>query len=92
MTFLKEYKIASLAIAFIMGAASTDLVNSLVKDIIMPLLEPLMTSDSWQEATVQIGAISLRAGAFMAELFNFIILGLVIFIVAKKILKLESSK
>lgn len=91
LTFLKEYNIISLAAAFIMGAASTTLVNSLVKDIVMPIVAPLLSSDSWREATLTLGPIHLAYGSFLAEFINFIILAFVVFLIAKKIFKLEKS-
>lgn len=87
--FLKEFNIVSLAVGFIMGSASTALVNSLVKDVLMPIAEPLMSAEGWKEATWNIGPVSIAYGSFMAELFNFLILALIIFIVVKKLLKLE---
>ena len=42
--FLKEYKVVSLAVAFVMSEASSGLVNSLVKDVLMPLFTPLMSA------------------------------------------------
>ncbi|MFH1668043.1 MAG: large conductance mechanosensitive channel protein MscL [Candidatus Komeilibacteria bacterium] len=87
--FLKEYKIVGLAIAFVMGAASTDLVNSLVKDIIMPLIGPLLSGDGWQEAIWQIGPFSIAWGAFLGQLINFIIIAFVIFLIAKKLFKMD---
>ena len=92
LSFLKEYKIIGLAFAFVMGAASTSLVNSLVKDIIMPVINPLLLNGGWQEATLSIGPVMLRWGAFLAELLNFAILAIVVFIIAKKILKQEVGK
>ena len=89
--FLKEYKIVSLAVAFVMGAASTSLVNSLVKDVLMPLVSPLMASASWREAVLHIGTITIAYGSFLAELLNFIILAIVVFFVVKKILKMEAA-
>lgn len=79
----------SLAIAFIMAAASTSLVNSLVKDVLMPIVAPLMASDSWKEAILHLGPISIAYGSFLAELMNFVILAFIIFVLAKKILKME---
>jgi large conductance mechanosensitive channel len=87
--FLKEYNIASLALAFIMGAASTSLINSLVKDIIMPIFSPLVSSGNWQDAILSLGPISIKYGAFLGELLNFVVLGLVVFIIAKKLLKMD---
>lgn len=90
MEFLKEFNIVSLAIAFIMGSASTSLVNSLVKDILMPLLSSLISSESWKIASIYIGGVKVAYGSFLAELINFLILALIVFIIAKKILKMES--
>lgn len=91
LLFLKEYKVVSLAIAFVIGEASTGLVNSLVKDILLPIAAPLISAETWKEAVVKIGPVSISYGAFLADLINFIILAFVIFIVAKKIIKEENS-
>ena len=88
--FLKEFNVAALAIGFVMGTASTALVNSLVKDIVMPLIEPLMFAENWSKATLVFGPVKLAYGSFIAELVNFLILALVIFLVARKLLKLET--
>lgn len=85
--FIKEYKIIGLAVAFVMGIAVNDLVKSLVDNIIMPLVSPLMPSGVWQTATLTLGPIILGVGPFLAALINFLILALVIFIVVKKIMK-----
>ncbi len=89
--FLKEFNVVALAVGFVMGTASTSLVNSLVKDVLMPIAEPLMSAESWKEATLNLGPISIAYGSFMAELINFLVLALIIFFVAKKILKMEAQ-
>ena len=89
--FLREYKVFTLAIAFIMGGASNALVNSLVKDIIMPIVAPLM-ADNWREGTLNIGPVHMIYGAFLAELLNFLILALIIFLVTKKLIKIENEQ
>lgn len=91
-TFLKEYKVVGLAMAFVMGAASTSLVKSLVNDILMPLLNPLLFGESWKNATLEFGPVILKWGSFLAELVNFSILAFVVFFIAKKILKEEEVK
>ena len=91
LEFLKEYKVLSLAIAFIMGGASTSLVSSLVNDVIMPIFQPLMSSN-WKEAILAIGPVQIVYGAFLAQLVNFLILALVVFLVTKKILKIEREE
>ena len=90
--FLKEFNVISLAVGFIMGTASTSLIGSLVKDVLMPLVEPLMSVESWKEAVVTIGPVQIGYGSFLAELINFVILALIIFIITKKLLKIERQK
>jgi large conductance mechanosensitive channel len=89
--FLKEHNVISLAIAVVMGTASTALVKSLVNDVFMPVLAPILSSDSWKEAVLNFGPVHIAIGSFASELFNFVILAFIIFIVAKKILKTEST-
>lgn len=90
--FLKEYKIISLAIAFVIGAASNTLVKSLVDNVIMPLIDPLLGKVPWQEAVFELGPFSIKYGAFLGDLLHFLIIAFVIFLIVKKLLKMESIK
>ena len=87
--FLTEYKVIGLAIAFIMGAAITDLVKSLVNNVIMPVLAFFIPGGEWQTAAFSLGPIVISWGAFLAALINFIIIALVVFMIAKMVLKEE---
>ncbi|MFH1432281.1 MAG: MscL family protein [archaeon] len=86
MDFLNDYKVIGLAIAFIIGAAATTLVKSLVDNIIMPLIAPLLPGGAWKEAVWAIGPFRFGTGAFLGELINFVIIAFVIFMIAKKML------
>lgn len=88
--FLKEFNVLSLAIGFIMGTASTALINSLVKDVLMPIADPFLSGETWRDAAAHFGPVTIAYGPFLAELFNFLILAFIVFIVAKKILKTDS--
>lgn len=46
--FLKEYKVIGIAVAFIMAVAATTLIQSLVNNIIMPLITPFIPGGAWQ--------------------------------------------
>jgi large conductance mechanosensitive channel len=87
--FLKEYKIVGLAIAFIMGMAATTLIKSLVDNIIMPLITPFIAGGAWETATWTIGKVVLAWGAFLSAFIYFVILALVIFLIAKLIIREE---
>lgn len=89
MDFLKEYKVIALAIAFIIGFAATALVKSLVDNIIMPVITPFIPGGAWKTATFSLGPITVGWGPFLGELINFVIIALVVFIIAKKVMKEE---
>jgi large conductance mechanosensitive channel len=89
MEFINEYKVAGLAIAFIMGIAATTLVKSLVDNIVMPTVTPFIPGGAWKTATLVLGPVVWGVGAFVGDLLNFIILALVVFLIAKFILKEE---
>jgi large conductance mechanosensitive channel len=87
--FLFEYKVIPLAIALIMGIASTAFIKSFVDNIIMPIITAFIPGGAWKTATLGIGPIVLSWGAFMGDLINFIIIAFVVFIIAKMVLKEE---
>jgi len=89
MEFLREYRVIGLAIAFIIGAAATTLVKSLVDNIVMPVITPFIPSGGWETAKLIIGPIEISWGAFLSDLIYFIIIALVVFIAAKKLFKAE---
>lgn len=87
--FLKEYNVIALSIAVIIGTASKDLVNSFVDNILMPIISPIIPGGAWEKAIIYIGSIEIRMGLFLAETIEFTIIALVVFLIAKKILKEE---
>jgi large conductance mechanosensitive channel len=78
-TFLSEYKVLGLAVAFILGIYSGKLVEALVVDLIMPILTIVIPDLSW--TTFAIGPFLI--GAFAGELLTFVIVAFVIFILVK---------
>ncbi len=51
MEFLQEYKIVGLAIAFVIGVAATALIQSLIENIIMPIITVFVPGGAWRTAT-----------------------------------------
>ena len=87
--FLKEYKVVPLAIAFIMGSASVTVIQSIVNNLIMPLITPFIPGGAWQTAKLTLGPIVIGWGALLGALINFVIIAFVVFLIAKLILKEE---
>ncbi len=84
--FLTEYKVIGLAIAFVMGAAVTAFVTSIVNNLIMPVVKVLLPGGDWQTAVLAVGPVNFGIGAFIAALINFLIIALVVFLMAKMVL------
>ena len=88
-SFLREYNVIALAIAFVMGTSTDALVKSLVNNLILPFFNPLLQT-SWRDSVWNVGPFEIGLGAFTADLLHFLILVFVIFLVVKRLLKLEN--
>ena len=102
---LKEFKefalrgnLLDLAIGFIIGAAFTGLVQSLVNDIIMPIIGVITGGFDFSNLYVQLAGTSaptladarkagatLAYGTFITLVINFLIVAFVIFLLVKQI-------
>lgn len=87
--FIDEYKVMGLAVAFIIGSAATTLIKSLVDNIIMPLISPLIPGGEWATAKLTIWKFSLGWGPALAAIINFLIIAFVVFMIAKYLFKEE---
>ncbi|MFH0922496.1 MAG: MscL family protein [Candidatus Micrarchaeota archaeon] len=89
--FLKKYQVLGLAVAFIIGAASTKLVTALVNDIVMPMVGVLVPGGDWRASIFQVGPVKFLIGDFVGALIDFIIIALVVFLMVKFIMKEEAT-
>ncbi len=87
--FLKEYKVIGLAVALVIGLASTALVKSIVDNLVMPIITPFIPGGAWQSATLKLGPIVIGWGALLGAIINFVIIAFVVFIIAKYALREE---
>lgn len=111
--FLKEFKefatrgnMFDLAIGIIIGGAFTTIVNSLVNDIINPVLGIFTGSIDFSNLFVSLdgnhydtlaaaeaaGANVFKYGSFISNVINFIIMALVVFVLVKIINRLRTPR
>jgi len=95
--YIREFKefavkgnVMDLAVAVIIGGAFGKIVSSLVADIVMPLIGLIIgginfTSWKW---TLRSGVV-MNLGVFFQNVFDFIIIALVIFFMVKVIARLK---
>ena len=91
--FLSEFKkfvlrgnVIDLAVGVIIGGAFQAIVNSLVEDIISPLIGLIADTDL-SDMVATVGGVDIRWGAFVTAIINFIIMAFVIFLIVKGINK-----
>ena len=86
MDFMKEQKIISVALAFIIGLATAALVQALVKDLITPLYGPYLGFLN-PETAITFGKSNFMVGDFIMQLVNWAVILLVVFLIGKKMIK-----
>ncbi len=90
--FLKNYKVLGLAVAFIMGIYVGNLVQSLVKAFIMPLIGLAIPNMSdLATLMITVGNQNFLIGDFLVNLLTFVVVAFVIFLIVKiaKWMKIE---
>lgn len=78
-----------MAVAVVIGASFSAIVNSLVNDIISPLVGLLVRTD-FADLKVNIFGVSIAYGSFIMQVINFLIVAFTLFMVVKSINKVTS--
>ncbi len=78
--FLLRGNVVDLAIAVVIGAAFTAIVNSFVKDILTPLIAAIGGQPDFSGLTLRIGAGEIKYGLFLNALISFLIVAAVIYL------------
>ena len=96
---LKEFKefalkgnIIDMAIGVVIGGAFQKIVNSLVNDIIMPLISILIGKVDFSDMVLTVGNASIKYGSFITTIVDFLIIAFSIFIAIKYFNKLNKIK
>ena len=104
--FLVKSNALALALAFILGLALATVVNSLVKDIIMPPVGLALGKVDFQNLFIDLsgkgypslkaaqdaGAATINYGVFITTLITFVIVAFVVFFIARAMIKTVPTK
>jgi large conductance mechanosensitive channel len=77
--FLLRGNILELAVAFVMGLAFAAVVNSLVNDLIMPVIAMIIGKPDFSGLTFTINDAKFRYGAFITNLIQFVAIAASVF-------------
>lgn len=90
--FIAKGNVMDLAVGVVIGGAFQGIVNSLVKDVIMPFVSIFTGKVDFSQLKFAIGNTSINYGNFITQIVNFLIIAFSIFIVVKYINKLNRLK
>lgn len=95
----KEFKefaikgnVIDLAVAFILGAAFTAIVTSLVNDIFMPFLGILIGGIDFSTLTASVLGVKVMYGNFLQEVVKFFLVAFALFMMVKVLNRLKREK
>lgn len=94
--FLTKTNALALAVGVIIGAGIGKVVDSLVKDVLMPLIGLAMPGGDWREAKIVLSQKidgtsggALTYGAFLGALIDFTIIAFAVFMITKYLVRAE---
>jgi large conductance mechanosensitive channel len=106
MKIIQEFKafalrgnVVDLAVGIIIGAAFNGIVNSLVKDVIMPPIGAIINNVDFNDLVLKITPplggfqpVVIRYGAFLNNVISFILIAFCVFLIVKLMNKLVKAK
>ncbi len=81
--FIARGNVLDLAVAVVMGTAFSAIVNSMVNDIIMPLIGVILGGLDFTGLAIQINDAAIMYGNFIQAIINFVIIAASMFFVVK---------
>jgi large conductance mechanosensitive channel len=89
--FLKQYGVIGLAIAVIIGGKLNDLVTAVVSGLLMPVVgrASSVAGGDWRDWKPELIGIKFEMGKVLGAGIDFIIVALIVFWMAKKLLREE---
>lgn len=85
--FAIKGNVLDLAIGVIIGGAFGNIVSSLVADLMMPLIGLILGGIDFSNLQIQFGAATIKYGAFIQSVVDFLIIAFTIFLFVKLINK-----
>ena len=91
-TFIARGNVMDMAVGVIIGGAFSNITNSLINDIVMPVLGIFTSSVSFAELTLNIGPAVVTYGNFIQAVLNFLIMAFVVFCLVKTLNRFHKKK
>ena len=97
-TFISRGNVVDMAVGVIIGSAFTKIVNSLVNDVVMPMLGVVTGGINFAElkyvitpATEEVAEVAIKYGQFIQNIIDFLLIAVVVFTMVKMINKMRDA-
>lgn len=90
--FISKGNVITMAVGIIIGSAFTAIVNSLVNDIITPLIGVILGGIDFSGMVLTVGKESLLIGSFINAIISFLLTALVLFMIIKTFNRIQREK
>lgn len=90
--FISRGNVVDMAVGVIIGGAFGKIVTSLVQDILMPVIGVVLGGLNFNDLSIQVGSASVRYGAFLQSIVDFLIISLSIFVMIKILNKFKKKE
>jgi large conductance mechanosensitive channel len=77
--FVMRGNLIELAVAFVMGVAFAAVINSLVTNLVMPIIAAIVGKPSFNDLTFTIHKSVFRYGSFITDLVTFVAIAAAVF-------------
>jgi large conductance mechanosensitive channel len=84
--------VIDLAVAVIIGTAFTAIINSLVNDIIMPIIGVILGGVDFTGLAITVGDAAITYGNFIQAVINFLLIALVLFLIIRAINRMSRKQ
>ncbi|AUI71515.1 large-conductance mechanosensitive channel protein MscL [Companilactobacillus alimentarius] len=90
--FISRGNVMDLAVGVIMGAAFTSIVQSLVSNLINPLIGMFLGKVNLSNLALTVGDATFKYGTFLESIINFLIIAFVVFLLVKVMNKIIHNR
>ena len=90
--FLMKGNIVDLAVAFVIGLAFAAVVNSLVNDLVMPIIAMVIGKPDFSGLTFTINDAVFRYGAFITQVITFVAIAAAVFFFVVKPMQMVMAR
>lgn len=89
--FISRGNVIDMAVGVIIGGSFTAIVNSLVNDMLTPVLGLITGGQDFSGLMIKIGDTEFKYGSFISAVINFLLIAAVLFVLVKTINKFQKD-